>query len=317
MSVVAIDVGQSGTRVAVRERGTVRFAEAPVGAVALDSPRDAIRAAARIRSAVDRTGIVPGAADLLAIGLSGYTDDAALTRRLVEELEPRLSSRRAMVTSDVVGAYAGAFGAAPGAVTAVGTGVVSLAVGAGRAATAGGWGPELDDAGGGFWVGREGLRAALAHVDGAGGSALLASFAERRYGAPWQLKRAVQAADSPAVAIAAFAPDVARAAHAGDDIAIGIWDGAARAIARTGLAAAHRVALRDGPFEVAFVGGLLRAGEILRARLSRAVVAARPTARVTFPQARPLDGLLRLAELDPAPGPFGGLLHVHERQTAA
>jgi N-acetylglucosamine kinase-like BadF-type ATPase len=70
-----------------------------------------------------------------------------------------------------VTAYAGALGQSPGGVVAAGTGLIALGTDLDTRRRADGWGHLLGDCGGGAWIGRAGLEAALRAHDGrAGGS---------------------------------------------------------------------------------------------------------------------------------------------------
>jgi N-acetylglucosamine kinase-like BadF-type ATPase len=77
-------------------------------------------------------------------------------------LEPLLPKARVRVESDAAIAFAGAIGVKPGVLLIAGTG--SIAIGRkvdGSMIRVGGWGPHFGDEGGGFWIGREAVRAAL------------------------------------------------------------------------------------------------------------------------------------------------------------
>ncbi len=74
---------------------------------------------------------------------------------------------RALLSSDGYIGLAGAFGAQPGAMVSIGTGVVGVRFNAaGAFRQLGGWGFPAGDAGGGAWIGLELVRAWLEHRDG-------------------------------------------------------------------------------------------------------------------------------------------------------
>lgn len=78
------------------------------------------------------------------------------------------------VMSDVELVLTAAFGTAPGVALIAGTGSIALARAPDEALKrCGGWGPRLDDEGGGFWMGREALRAVARMVDARGPKTLL------------------------------------------------------------------------------------------------------------------------------------------------
>lgn len=78
------------------------------------------------------------------------------------------------VLSDVELVLIAALGTAPGVVLIAGTGSIALArTPDGALKRCGGWGPRLDDEGGGFWMGREALRAVARMIDARGPKTLL------------------------------------------------------------------------------------------------------------------------------------------------
>lgn len=122
----------------------------------------------------------------------------------------------------------------PGIVLIAGTGSMGLGVSAsGAMVRCGGWGPRIDDAGGGFWIGREALRAVAHMIDGIGPATHLI-----RPVAAWLR---ADAADMRAVAdrlrtttidgVARLAPAVFTYAAEGDAASREIADRAAEALA--------------------------------------------------------------------------------------
>ncbi|WP_307829233.1 BadF/BadG/BcrA/BcrD ATPase family protein, partial [Streptomyces clavuligerus] len=144
---------------------------------------------------------------------------------------PRHHGARTLA-SDAVTAYAGALGQRPGAVVAGGTGMVALGTDLTRWRRADGWGHLLGDCGGGAWIGRAGLEAALRAHDGReGGSPALLAAAESAFGPARELPdRVYPRPDRPAV-LASFAPEVGRCAADGDAVAARILALAARHVA--------------------------------------------------------------------------------------
>lgn len=115
----------------------------------------------------------------ILIGMSGVWGDHESQRYLnaftdawmtyVDPTVPRTS-----VVSDVALVHLAAFGTAEGIVLIAGTGSIAVARTAdGTEIRCGGWGPRIDDAGAGFWIGRQALRAVAHMLDGQGASTLL------------------------------------------------------------------------------------------------------------------------------------------------
>lgn len=226
-----------------------------------------------------------------AAGMASLGGD--LRDRLPSALEDAFGTRVLALAADAVTAYAGALGQRPGVVVAAGTGMIALGTSADGLSwrRADGWGHLLGDAGGGAWIGREGLEAALRAHDGrAGGSAALLDLAQRRFGPiatlPGQL---YPRADRSAV-LASFAPDVARCA-AEDAVASDILRRAATHILESAAA------VRPGPGEVdvALTGGLLKLGEPLLDPLRDQAEWLLPDAKLVAAAGDPLDGAVLIA----------------------
>ncbi|WP_069884001.1 N-acetylglucosamine kinase [Streptomyces luteocolor] len=313
--VLGVDSGGSGLRAALRVPPGSKAPRDPHASQGKDASRDR-RLSDPVRSAEPvRTGprgidadhflsqLLPMTEELLeragggritavavgAAGLATLGDDLRAT--LPSALGRTLGVRRVALAADAVTAYAGALGDRPGAVVAAGTGLIALGTDLTAWHRADGWGHLLGDCGGGAWIGRAGLEAAMrAHDSRRGGSPALLARAEKLFGPlaglPGQL---YPRTDRPAV-LASFAPEVAGCA-AEDTVADGILRDAARHIAE----AAQAVCPSTGACEVALTGGLLNLGEPLLAPLRAELAAQLPHARRVPAGGDPLDGALRIA----------------------
>ncbi|MFC9185158.1 N-acetylglucosamine kinase [Streptomyces globisporus] len=239
----------------------------------------------------------------VAVGAAGM---ATLGKRLRAELPGALADalgvRRVALAADAVTAYAGAVGQRPGAVVAGGTGMIALGTDLKEWRRADGWGHLLGDSGGGAWIGRAGLDAAMRAHDGRrGGSAALLDRLRAVFGPAEALPGLLYPrSDRPAV-LASFAPEVAACAGA-DPVAADILRQAAGHIAEAAAAvcpvpaAPHGEAGEDdGAGEVALTGGLFRMGEPLIAPLREELARLLPGARVSTATGDPLTGALRIA----------------------
>lgn len=197
-----------------------------------------------------------------------------------------------LLCSDVLTSHIGALGVGGGAVVAAGTGAIALGSdGRGGWRRADGWGTLLGDSGGGAWVGRTAIDAALRARDGRpGGSPVLLDALHARYGSPADLVRAVTCSADRGALLAGFAPDVAAAA-ATDPIAYRILRTAGRHLADTLLAALPPGA----PPRAAAVGNLLHAGPPLTTALADRLTARAPHVRLITPKGTSLDGAMTLA----------------------
>ena len=307
--VLGVDSGGSGLRVALghpapdgppRQVGTVAVdSPVPTGPRGIDAGAllERLLPAARellARAAPHATGRV-AAVCVGAAGMATLGED--LRARLPQALRDALGTRRLALAADAVTAYAGALGERPGAVVAAGTGMIALGTDLVGWRRADGWGHLLGDCGGGAWIGRAGLEAAMRAHDGReGGSPALLARAEAVLGPAAELPGVLYPrSDRPAV-LASFAPEVAACATAGpeapaDPVAVGILRTAATEIARS--AAAVCPAGRDSA--VALTGGLFRVGEPLLGPLREELRRRLPRARLLPAAGDPLAGALLIA----------------------
>ncbi|MGW1883951.1 N-acetylglucosamine kinase [Streptomyces sp. NPDC001970] len=233
----------------------------------------------------------PAAVAIGAAGMATLGDE--LRAVLPRALEAAFGVRRLALAADAVTAYAGAIGQRPGAVVAAGTGMIAIGTDLIGWRRADGWGHLLGDCGGGAWIGRAGLEAAMRGHDGRrGGSAALLARLEAVFGPADELPGLLYPrSDRPAL-LASFAPEVARCA-ADDPVAARILAEAADDIAAA--AAAVCPPPSAGSCEVALTGGLFKMGNPLLVPLREALSAQLPHARPVSAAGDPLNGSLTLA----------------------
>lgn len=221
-----------------------------------------------------------------AVGCAGAAD---LGDDLRAHLPAALDAPVVVVCSDLVTAWLGALGATPGVALAVGTGVVAVGTDlAGEWRRADGWGDLVGDLGGGAWLGRAAVTAALRAHDGrrGGSPALLAE-----YGDPGRLIRQLHTRDDRAAVLAGFAPAVLRLAREGDEVAGRIRAEACGHLAEAAAAARPR-SLAGTPVPLAITGALLRHHPDFRAELLGLLGTGY---RIVPASGTPRDGALALA----------------------
>ncbi|MFV0131097.1 N-acetylglucosamine kinase [Streptomyces sp. HMX112] len=284
--------GGAAAPVDVRPAGTVVFDE-PVrtGAGGIDAGHLLERLLPAAGELLARAGA--DRADAVVVGAAGMaTLGDELRARVPGALRGALGARRLALAADAVTAYAGALGQRPGVVVAAGTGLIALGTDlASGWRRADGWGHLLGDCGGGAWIGRAGLEAALRAHDGRrGGSAALLARVEAVFGPPAGLPGLLYPrADRPAV-LASFAPEVARCAPH-DPVAAGVLADAARHIAQAAAAVCP-----PGPGrEVALAGGLFAMGDPLLVPLRAELAEQLPYAREVSAAGDPLSGAVAVA----------------------
>ncbi|MFF4248474.1 BadF/BadG/BcrA/BcrD ATPase family protein [Streptomyces sp. NPDC001822] len=308
--VLGVDSGGSGLRLAL---GTVDPLHAvrtavcaePVrtGPAGIDAAHLLEQLLPEVHALLEAAG--PGAAvTAAAIGAAGMaTLGGQLRAELPAALESALGVRRVALAADAVTAYTGALGQRPGAVVAGGTGMIALGTDLSTWRRADGWGHLLGDSGGGAWIGREGLDAAMRAHDGRrGGSPALLARAETVFGPAAGLPGLLYPrTDRPAL-LASFAPEVAACAGR-DGTAAAILRRAAAHIAEAAAAVCPAPAEhRTGAYEVALTGGLFRMGEALLGPLREELAEQVPQARVVPAAGDPLHGSLEIARALAGPG---------------
>ncbi|MFF9059504.1 N-acetylglucosamine kinase [Streptomyces sp. NPDC101213] len=296
--VLAVDSGGSGLRVAIAATDggapAVRSSRSPVrtGARGIDPGHLMERLVPMVRSLTAETGVsrpvtaVVGAAGLATLG-------GALRAELPGALAREFGVGTTALAADAVTAYAGALGTGPGAVVAAGTGLIAIGTDLTAWRRADGWGHLLGDCGGGAWIGRAGLEAALRAHDGrSGGSAALLAGAEERFGPMPGLPALLYPRSDRAAVLASFAPRVAACAPA-DPVAAGILRAAARHLADSAAAVCPPdTGCRP---RVAVTGGLVKLGDPLLVPLAEELARRLPYARRVAAAGDPLEGAVRIA----------------------
>jgi N-acetylglucosamine kinase-like BadF-type ATPase len=291
IATLAVDIGGTGTRaLLVEETGRETAHEF----VRPEHAESALATLARIVVAVKDTS---GLAEIRAIraGLTGFNGWVPDIDELAEVLAERVGMADLVVADDSVPWALGALGGKPGVTVALGTGLVALGVGPdGRLAHVDGSGPYLGDRGSGWWVGRQGLIAAIAADENrAGGSARLLTAARDRFGPLRDLPEALRRDANPHATIATFAVDVVAAAEDGDEQGLRILSGVGSHVATAVAAAARRSGLPQH-HDLALVGGLSNASPLFDASLRKGLAAEGFDPRRVAPLAGVLQGALLL-----------------------
>jgi N-acetylglucosamine kinase-like BadF-type ATPase len=204
-----------------------------------------------------------------------------------------LASDRTVVTDDARIALAGATGGEPGLVVIAGTGSIAWGRnGDGRSARAGGWGYLFGDEGGGFWIARQALRAALRWEEGWGVPTSLRARLLDHTGTKNvnDLMHRCYTAEFPRPRLASLSILVNHAAEDGEPAALRILDDAARELALLALAVRGQLFPAPEPALVTYSGGVFRS-RIILARL-RDWMAAEAGVRVLGPLYGPATGAL-------------------------
>jgi len=298
---IGADVGGTKTAVAVAEGDTVvARAEGPGAAV---RPGRALQSAATIAEVVRRglatIGQVRG--DALVVGAAG-AGRGPERDELARALRGEGLAERVLVTTDIEIALVSAFGDGPGIVVSAGTGSIAVGRdGSGALHRMGGYGWQMGDEGSGYAIGRAALGAVSRARDGRSPATPLQQclLDATRSGDFDELVR--WAATASAAEVAALAPHVLEVAAAGDVVARGIADYAARELSQLAACLLPLVAGGGERLRVALTGGLLEPDSLLRRMVLQKLADQEGVALVDAP-IDPVLGALTLARRSP-PGP--------------
>jgi len=237
-------------------------AEGPGAAV---RPGRALASAATIAEVVRRALAEIGklSGDVLVVGAAGAGRDPE-REELRKALRGENLAERVVVTTDIEIALAGAFAEGPGIVVSAGTGSISVGRDRhGHRSRIGGYGWQMGDEGSGYAIGRAALGAVSRAHDGRSPRTALSDRVLTASRSPDFDALVRWAAGASPAEIAALAPHVLDIAAAGDPLAQGIADYAARELGQLAICLLPVMDV-EPPVGVALTGGLLSVNGPLR-----------------------------------------------------
>lgn len=298
-AVLAIDAGQSGSKVRFTDQGRAAW-EGTLAGVRTDRPLlDQL-----IRTVHDASEVVGRGPTTVAVGLSGWRGTDPSARELSGALRGE-GVTRILLAHDSVTSYLGALGSRTGAVVAAGTGAVTVAVGTTDVARVDGWGHIMGDAGSGLWIGRQALQAAMRAHDGRGPATRILDLVRDRWPDVESAYLQLQADPGHVRTVASLARPVAELA-AVDPIAERICRHAAAELAASVVAGLIRVDATGPEASVAAIGGVLGSG-LIRDAFDADIHAELPDVQLVPPSGSGLDGVMGLVDL-PAEHPLNRLI---------
>jgi glucosamine kinase len=293
---LGVDSGGSHTAVVVGDRAGRELARAEGPGSAM-RPGGAERSAAVILEVARRAASQAGVSLPAAVAVVGAAGAGRAPEReaLAAALVATGAAERVDVRGDIEIALAAAFGDGPGVMVNAGTGSIAYARAPdGHLYRAGGYGWQLGDEGGGYWLGRRALAAAARAQDGLEESSTLLERLLVALGLQAFDDLIRWTATATPAQVAALAPHVLNAAREGETVAQrAVEDAAAE------LAGLVQALMRRFPgtttVAVATAGGLLRPGSPLLAALRARFGTDAPRARLANGPVDAPAGALRLA----------------------
>jgi N-acetylglucosamine kinase-like BadF-type ATPase len=292
MSALGIDAGASSTRWMLVDRGGAVVASgqtAPIsGHIFTPSAREAVM---RTLDALSAGVAAHGAPSHVVAGVTGLSTGTDVAHALEAAIAERFALPRVqvVVVDDMLIAFRGAFMPGEGILVYAGTGSIAYHLTAeGHVMRAGGYGYLVDDAGGGFWIGQQALRAMMRARDTGEAESMLHRALCAAIGATdWDGMRPFVYGGGRS-AVASLVPAVVAAAAEGDAEAATILREAGRELARLARMLLRR--LWDKP--VALSGGAAAASPLIFAAFRDALP---PGVAVRRHDAPPVECAARLA----------------------
>jgi N-acetylglucosamine kinase-like BadF-type ATPase len=297
---LGVDGGGTKTRAVVVDARQKILGEAEAG------PSNPLRvgvteAANAVREAAERACVEAGVRRIevaaAEVGLAGVKR-ADIRDRMRAALRSELGIERVEVVTDADIALYGATEGKPGLVIIAGTGSICCGVNArGRHACAGGWGPIAGDEGSGSWIARRALQAVARASDGRGRKTSLVEAACVFFNVAKaeDLSTAVYAPNVTNNCIAGFGRKVIEAAKRRDAVAREIVEEAGRELAQTACAVTRKLHMEQERFQIAYVGGVFAAGNLLLDSLRDMVLEVAPGAYLAPPLLTPAEAAARMA----------------------
>lgn len=292
MSALGIDAGASSTRWMLVDRGGAIAATGQGGPISGHIFAPAAREA--VLRTLERLCVevaAHGAPSHVVAGVTGLSPGTEVAHMLEAAIADRFALPQAnvVVVDDMLIAYRGAFEPGDGILVYAGTGSIAYHLTAdGQVHRTGGHGFLIDDAGGGFWIGQQALRAMMRARDvSESDTTLYRALCEMIGETSWEGIRAF-AYGGGRSAVASLVPAVVAAASEGNHEATAILRESGRELARLA-----RVMLRRlGAKPVAIAGGAASASPTIFAAFRDSLP---PDVAVRRHEAQPVECAARLA----------------------
>ncbi|MGH7538081.1 MAG: BadF/BadG/BcrA/BcrD ATPase family protein [Gemmatimonadales bacterium] len=292
---MGVDAGGSHTAAAISRAdfAILGRAEGPGAPLRPGGAAATAAAVAEVSNRAARVADIPLPVERAVVGAAG-AGRAQERHDLRVALAAHGLARLVEVVADGEIALAAVFGTEPGILVNAGTGSIAYARDRqGRLRRSGGYGWQLGDAGGGYWIGRRALAEAAKARDRMGEGTLLArvlaALGLREFD---ELVR--WAATASPSQVASLAPRVFSAAADGDPAAQRITAEAAQELVELALVVEPMFS-PDDPVLLATGGGLLTPASPLYVAFSERLVSALPRVRLVEIRPDPPIGALRLA----------------------
>lgn len=253
---IVLLVDREGSIRAIRESGPANY-----HTVGLEVAIDHI--AEVMNSALTEAHITDFKNVLVIMGLAGIDrpKDEERMRQLLLHRFDSLNNTSLVLVNDAYIALVGAVKGEHGVVVNAGTGVIAMGINSARkSARAGGWGYLLGDEGGGYWIGKQALKAVLRGYDGRGRTTILCDLIKKHFSLD-QMEDILEVVYNRKLApqeIASLTPLVFEGAEAEDKVAISILERAGQELGLSARAVIERLDMAGEEFKLATIGGVFK-----------------------------------------------------------
>jgi N-acetylglucosamine kinase-like BadF-type ATPase len=251
-----------------------------------------------VRMARQQAALPEAPFDSVFLGMAGVVSDK--DRAVIHAIARQLNlaaDQNIDIDHDCRIALAGGLSGRPGIVLIAGTGSSCYGQnGAGESWLAGGWGHLISDEGSSYWLGIQAMRCAVASYDGR-----LHSILKDLVQDQFQLRelrdlmRRIYVIGMSRSEVASLAPLVITAARQGDTVALDLLRQGACDLAQMVGTVVDKLHFTGQNCELALVGGLFNAGDIVLSPLHVAIQNRLPDCRIVFPELPPASGAALLA----------------------
>jgi N-acetylglucosamine kinase-like BadF-type ATPase len=248
--------------------------------------------------ACDEAGIHRSDILSVQVGLAGVRRQD-IREQMQRTLVNSLGVKNLEVATDAEIALYGATNGSPGLVVIAGTGSICCGINARhKRACSGGWGPIAGDEGSGFSIARRALQSVARASDGRGQKTTLSNAACEYFRANTieDIAMAIYAPKMTHERLSGFARYVTEAAIKGDKVASEITSDAGKELGTLAVAVIKQLNMQHDKFQIAYVGGIFKAGEILTKPMLETINTVAPKAYLAPPQIEPAIAATRMAQ---------------------
>lgn len=280
-SVLAIDLGQSGSRIQLPSGERVD------SAVFYEPKSNLVNAVEEIIKNIGNLQV-----ETVCLSLTGLHGEVVLEEQLGEACLQLTGSSQVAVCDDGLAWNLGALNGENGAIIAAGGGAVAVSRNGHKFAHIDGKGFELGDQGSSYWIGINSLRLAIKSKEGRAPATKLIEVAEEFFGSLIDLPKRKYTSNQIHTLCIQFSEKVFELCER-DEQATEILKNAARELSLTARAAASRVALAGKDNVIIPVGGLFN-NAWLKTQFKNFAISFDPTVKVSEPKGDAIDGLMLL-----------------------